>query len=126
MKETGRYSEAALRSCGHGGLKHGTQTITESMKMHGNVPKDVLCQLDEGREGGQPVVQGMHANLTMKSFFVHSWVFCTLPLEIFTEVSKGKLSLHITSHFLVYSAAATTFQIKYKKIPGTIKTSHNI
>lgn len=85
----------------------------------------VFCQLDEGRGGGQPVVPGLHQTSPWGYFFVHSWVFCTLHLEIFTEVIKGKFSPHITSHFTAYSAAAISFQIKYKKIPLKPLTIYN-
>lgn len=103
--------------------KQGTQTITEYENTWKCGKRHVLCHLGEGREGGQPVVQGLHANLTMRSFYVHSWVFCTLPLEIFTEVIKGKLSLPFTGHFLVYFAAATPFQIKYKRFQVLLNLS---
>lgn len=106
----------ALRSCGYDGFKTWNQDFHQEYENTWVCAKrQILCQLDESPGGGQPVAQGLHANLTMRSFFVHRWVFCTLLLEIFTEVIKGKLSLRITSHFLVYSAAAISFQIKYKK-----------
>lgn len=105
-------------------LKHGTRIITESMETHGCVPKAMSFVSWMRAEGEVSLWYRGSSKPHHEVIFLFT-AGCSALWKFFTEVIKGKLLPHITSHFIAYSAAAISFQIKYKKIPLKPLTIYN-